>query len=133
VAPTTLLTSKALLRLRLYLVDNALRRFLHFAGSLVDSAFVLKVLILRQNTNCFLRAAFDRVACSTHHVVLLQAVVRLRSAKKHRVSESTTHQKKNDQDDDQDACQAHSPRSVVFPAVSVKPATAEQQNQDYNQ
>jgi hypothetical protein len=47
--------------------------------------------------------------------------------------EAAAHHKQDEQDDNQDARQTHSPGSVIAAAVAIKPASAEQQNQQYNQ
>jgi hypothetical protein len=49
-----------------------------------------------------------------------------RLPKTHCVPEATTHQEKDNQDDEKEASQAQSPSAVVAAAVSIKPAAAEQ-------
>jgi hypothetical protein len=48
-------------------------------------------------------------------------------------AEAATHQEDDNQGDKQDAHQAHSTRPIVTAAVSIKPTSAEEQNQQDNQ
>ena len=48
------------------------------------------------------------------------------------MSEPATHHEPDNQDDDHDTRQAHSSRPIVAAAVSVKPTSAEKQNQQDN-
>src|ERR1019366_5513978 len=50
-------------------VKHTTHRFFHLADGLVRPPLVLKALIIRHDTNCFLDATFDLVSCSTHHMV----------------------------------------------------------------
>jgi hypothetical protein len=50
-------------------VKHTPHRFFHLADGLVRPSLVLKALIIRHDTNCFLDATFDLVSCSTHHMV----------------------------------------------------------------